>query len=358
MADIPFDTAHFFGLVLSTWLYVIFLRMFLSSIWPLGDRRHQPGGKFVVATTSCLFVTATSHIVIGVAKGYDLFITYRDLPGLMRYTEERFLLKATLSSWFFMLAIWNAEVILIWRLWIIWSRDWRVVIPPAVFFVIEFAAGIFLCVKIGPRDAFDNPRCERYDEEQMMLGISLLLVNLICTPLVVVRLWWVGRYVQIRQTQRLYQTIAIRLIESGGLYTAVSIVWVISDLWSGTSFPGIAILINYVFQITIAIAPMMIFSLLSRKAASEMVDVNVSNLEPPREDRNPPRQSFDNAAIASWNPRPPSVASEAIANDPVQEFVVMPVYLPHSFRNPLLLVSNRTSRHNGISSVSTGMGLT
>ncbi|KAG9020964.1 hypothetical protein FRB95_003140, partial [Tulasnella sp. JGI-2019a] len=138
MGDIPFDAANFFGILLSVWLYALFQRVFLTSLWPLWRRRHVPGGRFVVAVTLCLFVTATSQIAINIAKCYDRFVTYRGVPDTEAYSEKAFMLKATLSSWLFMFAIWNAEIILIWRVWVVWSRDWRAALLPIIMFLTEF----------------------------------------------------------------------------------------------------------------------------------------------------------------------------------------------------------------------------
>ncbi|KAG8987532.1 hypothetical protein FRB93_004488 [Tulasnella sp. JGI-2019a] len=76
----------------------LFLRMFSSSIWPLWKQRHRIGGKFVVAITLCLFVTATSHIVINIVEGYDRFVTYRASPAVVGYSEKGYLLEATING--------------------------------------------------------------------------------------------------------------------------------------------------------------------------------------------------------------------------------------------------------------------
>ncbi|KAG9029854.1 hypothetical protein FRB95_004772, partial [Tulasnella sp. JGI-2019a] len=183
MADISLGAANFFGLLLSFWLYALFLKMFLTSIWPLWTRRHRPGGKFVVAVALCPFVTATSHIVISIAKGYDKFVKYREFPDAVAYSEKEYLLKVTINGWIFIFMIWNVEVILIWRLWVVWSGDWRVALPPIALFIIEFVSGVIPCARIGPGEAFNS-----HGTEEIMASVCLLLVNLICTPLVIARL--------------------------------------------------------------------------------------------------------------------------------------------------------------------------
>ncbi|KAG9013159.1 hypothetical protein FRB94_003599 [Tulasnella sp. JGI-2019a] len=287
----------------------LFLRMFSSSIWPLWKQRHRIGGKFVVAITLCLFVTATSHIVINIVEGYDRFVTYRASPAVVGYSEKGYLLEATINGWFFIFAIWNVEVILIWRLWVVWSRDWRVALLPAVLFIIEFVAGTVLCAQMGPGEVFDNSHRKSHSMEEIIAGVCLLSVNVICTPLVIARLWWIGRRAQIRHTRNLYQTVTIRLVESGSLYTVTSFVWVISYLRPGSAYPGMSIFVTYVFQATITIAPMMIFQHLGRKIEPEALDINI--LKPQRgKDTTQPNQSLGDAISTTIAFRSPSLATE------------------------------------------------
>ncbi|KAG8978927.1 hypothetical protein FRB94_012275 [Tulasnella sp. JGI-2019a] len=304
MADISLDTANFFGLLLSVWLYGLFLRMFLASIWPLWTRRHRSGGRFIVAVTLWLFVTATSHIVISVAKGYDRFIECRDVA---EYSEADYLLKVTIDGWIFLLAIWNVEVILIWRLWVVWSGDWRVTLLPIVLFTIEFVVGMVPCFQIGPSKAFDNAyHGARSMEEKIVASVCLCLVNAICTPFVIARLWWIGRRAQIPQTRSLYRTVAFRLVESGSLYTVASLVWISFHLPSGRMYPGYSVFINYMFQMIVAVAPMMIFKHLSQKIVPEVLNINIPELQCREDVTRPGRLPSDAiSTVIAFRPSPP-----------------------------------------------------
>ncbi|KAG8991750.1 hypothetical protein FRB93_002596 [Tulasnella sp. JGI-2019a] len=309
MGDIPLDAANFFGILLSVWLYALFQRVFLASLWPLWRRRHVSGGRFVVAVTLCLFVTATSQIAINIAKCYNRFVTYRGVPDTEAYAENAFMLKATLSSWLFMFAIWNAEIILVWRVWVVWSRDWRAVLFPIIMFLTEFVAGVVTCIRLGPREAFVGHKNDQATEK-IIAGVSLLLVNSTCTPLVIFKLWRVGRHVQIQQTRTLYQTIVFRLIESGSLYSATSLLWIIFMLPSGSAYPGISTLFDYVFQMVVAISPMMIFSHVAQKAEPKMREIVVVSSDPVRQDKCSPHQPVNmrpiSTTIAFRTPSSPS----------------------------------------------------
>ncbi|KAG9032193.1 hypothetical protein FRB95_001820 [Tulasnella sp. JGI-2019a] len=69
MAGMPLGAANYFGLIVSVWIYAVFLNMFLSSIRPLWNRRLHPGGKFVLGAMCYLFISATANIAINIATG-------------------------------------------------------------------------------------------------------------------------------------------------------------------------------------------------------------------------------------------------------------------------------------------------
>ncbi|KAG8991729.1 hypothetical protein FRB93_002575 [Tulasnella sp. JGI-2019a] len=85
------------------------------------------------------------------------------------------------------------------------------------------------------------------------------------------------------------------------------------------SYPGIAIFVNYVFQMIIVIAPMMIFSHISRPVVSQMHDINNSSTKHRREARVRPHDPLSMGAISTTIAfQPPlshSVASESRATE-------------------------------------------
>ncbi|KAG9032195.1 hypothetical protein FRB95_001822, partial [Tulasnella sp. JGI-2019a] len=181
----------------------VFLNMFLSSIRPLWNRRLCPGGGFVLGAMCYLFISATANIAINIATGYDTFSMAPNNAG----PSNEYSLKTILSGWFCMLGIWTAESTLIWRLWAVWSRSWRIVAFPIALLCIEIGSFLVLCGRTGLHQVLEYPHQNHYEIEEIISSVSFLLINLICSPLVIVRLWWVGRRVQTNQTRSLYRTV-------------------------------------------------------------------------------------------------------------------------------------------------------
>ncbi|KAG9013154.1 hypothetical protein FRB94_003594 [Tulasnella sp. JGI-2019a] len=146
--------------------------------------------------------------------------------------------------------------------------------------------------------------------EEIVASVCLLSVNVICTPLVIARLWRIGQHAQIEQTRSLYQTVTFRLVESGSLYTVVSLVWVIFHLPSGSAYPGMSVFVTYVFQAIITVAPMMIFQHLGRKIAAEALDLNISK-PPSGKDTAQPNQPLSDVISTTIAFQPRSSATES-----------------------------------------------
>ncbi|KAG8877508.1 hypothetical protein FRB97_003371 [Tulasnella sp. 331] len=254
MEDIPVDIAHFMGLIATTWMYGIFLCMFFSSIESLWHRRHRT--YLVLVITICLLITSTANVVVSIGRGYAGFITYRENPGVIEYMEG-WSVYEPLSNFFLAAAAITADSLLIFRLYTIWSQNRWIAVFPVILVCIESICAIMLCVLSAVPAKASYASNMAFDEATLILSsICTVLTNLICTPCIVGRLWWIGRRGQVKETRSFYTVVIVRLIESGSLYTTTLIVWIVFQVLP--AYPNIGNLTNYIFIMIIAIAPMMI----------------------------------------------------------------------------------------------------
>ncbi|KAG8985612.1 hypothetical protein FRB93_005770 [Tulasnella sp. JGI-2019a] len=277
MKDIPLDVAHFAGLLVALYLYGILIVMFAASIRPLWNRRHR--SKFVLVVTICVFVIATVNMGIYISMNYNAFTKYKSREEAVAYLNEVYsptipLRKAILSDFFLAATTIASDVLLIWRVYVIWSRNVWIIVPPIFFLVLETGGELFLVV-----EAFLHPQPGKtgYPAVLIMSAISIALLNVMCTVSIVGRLWWIGgKNVQPRETRSLYKTIVMRMIESGTLYTVTLLVFAIFSTLG--SYPGIATFVVYAFIMIAAIAPMLLVMHLNATTRSEMhiVEENVT----------------------------------------------------------------------------------
>ncbi|KAG8885712.1 hypothetical protein FRB98_001665 [Tulasnella sp. 332] len=122
-----------------------------------------------------------------------------------------------------------------------------------------------------PATAYNGDR-KAYERGAIVANVCLLSINLICTPLVVVRLWWLARKATTKRTRSLYKVVRLRLIESGSLYTATTIVWVAFTLPNGRWYIGITTFMKCIFSMVLPLSPMLIISHLKQAGPSDMHD--------------------------------------------------------------------------------------
>ncbi|KAG9003928.1 hypothetical protein FRB94_002773 [Tulasnella sp. JGI-2019a] len=257
------------GLILAVWMYGMVLCMFASTIRPLWNRRHR--GKLVLVITICLLITSTANIAVSIGKAYSGFISHRESPGVVEYFSG-WTVYDPLSSFFLAAAVVTADSLLIFRLFTIWSQNRWIVAAPIGLVLIECVAAILLCVMSAmPSKAAYSSDFEVHVVAILLSGACTILVNLICTPCIVGRLWWVGRQGHAMDSRNYYTVVIVRLVEGGSLYTITLFVWIVFQVMP--TYPAVGQLTNYIFIMIIAIAPMLIVLHLNSTTASEMNEV-------------------------------------------------------------------------------------
>ncbi|KAG9029189.1 hypothetical protein FRB95_005603 [Tulasnella sp. JGI-2019a] len=295
MADIPLDVAHFLGLIVAICLYGIFFSMSVTSVSRLWGRRHRT--KFVLGVTFSLFVITTVNLGIFIAVNYGAFIRYRESLGVEAYFDEWSLINplqsAMLSRIFLAAAVFTSEVFILWRLYIIWPRPWWIVAVPAAFLATEAAS---------PHKGSVNAT--------LVCAFSTAMVNLLCTPLIAGRLWWIGGQGQPRGTREMCNTIVVRLVESGSLYTFSLIVYMIFTFVPGHF--GVCTFLTYGFTMIVAIAPMLLILRLNIPLASEMHIIDFDATERADGRALPFRQAVCMVSTTiAFNPHPPTLSFQS-----------------------------------------------
>ncbi|KAG8883812.1 hypothetical protein FRB97_005815 [Tulasnella sp. 331] len=161
------------------------------------------------------------------------------------------------SHYFIECAEIMADVLLIWRLYVIWHKNKKIIILPAVLLASDFAMGttIWLMAIITGI----NRRASQFSQAFFVLSIvnstCALLLNVYSTTLVISRLWWDSRRASTPQTRGLYKTVIVSLVESGAMFTVTLILY---SLFILLEIDGLTAFSQYVFTMVIAIAPMLI----------------------------------------------------------------------------------------------------
>lgn len=202
--------------VAATW---ITFRKRGSYVWMLG------------VTSIVLFAFVTIHVAASLRQLLEAFIYIPASPpgdNSYLYWNDAAAPIAVLKYVLYDLNLFLQDIILIWRLYVVWNRDWKICVLPAVVELVHMS--VVFCVTYY----VSQPTADIFTQRVEDLGQSGwaldLVVNISVTFVIIGRLWYMGKRVaaagvRIRQRRRLnvYLPSIFTLIESGALNTLATV---------------------------------------------------------------------------------------------------------------------------------------
>ncbi|KAJ7120705.1 hypothetical protein C8R43DRAFT_1034033 [Mycena crocata] len=191
--------------------------------------------KILFALACVMFALATAHFVITFYRTVHAIVDVRTREREVGSTA--FLGDASAGHLIAADVLYVTQCILgdsvaIYRCWILWDRDARVVLPPLILLVGNIVSGYAACQKL----ATGAPGVLGPGAGPWILAFYVLAVaqNTLTTGLTAVRLWWVDRTLDkahlasekdATSTSRLprLQTTILLLVESAALYGALQV---------------------------------------------------------------------------------------------------------------------------------------
>ncbi|KAG8985617.1 hypothetical protein FRB93_005775 [Tulasnella sp. JGI-2019a] len=149
----------------------------------------------------------------------------------------------------------------------------------------------------------------------VVCGIATDMVNLICTPMIVGRLWWLGSRGKPEHSRSVYNDLVVGFIESSSLYTITQIVYI--DFTFTPGYFGISTFLTYVFTMVVAIAPMLLVLHLNTTVNSEMHVVEFKATDDNDKARPPQKSVGIVSTTIAFRPQPPTLSfGTELANSP------------------------------------------
>ncbi|KAJ7508826.1 hypothetical protein B0H11DRAFT_1791940 [Mycena galericulata] len=225
MAAIP-DLAKMFliGIWIETLLYGINCVVFSTAIYVLVYKRtSETRPLFLLMVSSLLFTLATAHVGLVLRQLLEAFIYSAPGTATLYFADQSQPLpvaKLVLYS----VNVFTQDMVLVWRLWIVWGRNWKVVLFPIILECMHTAAA-FIAEARGAIPGI--PVFDKILHRWALVNWSLdLTVNIGVTAGIAYKLWSVGVNVKAltgHSNNRYYGAI-LTIIESGGLFTTATLV--------------------------------------------------------------------------------------------------------------------------------------
>ncbi|KAF9077154.1 hypothetical protein BDP27DRAFT_1311915 [Rhodocollybia butyracea] len=249
-------TAIFIGTFLEVLVYGAYVATFIKHIQVLAIRRRKlaPWTFIYLSTASLLlFVIATVAIVVDLIFTTHIFKSPTDPVDFSGYGRRH-----SINSGCALFAMAVSDAFLVYRSYILYNTRLRVVAIPLLVLVIQFGVGIWGIISL--REINDDPWTEHPQKltlAETIFGFISLAVNLICTGLIIVRLWRSHRQLSALglsslQLSSTYVQVGAVIINSA----AINIVW----LFSVFATSAISSVVYEVFGNSFACVTALIFS--------------------------------------------------------------------------------------------------
>ncbi|KAJ7581389.1 hypothetical protein C8J56DRAFT_1057377 [Mycena floridula] len=218
----------FLGVFLENIVYGIYLCVFMGCcilLW----RKHRSQNSnqyYVLVTSGLMFILITIRAILDTTRCIVAF-AHDTLDFGPPNTK---MLTATNAAWLFVTAVGDAFII--YRTFIVWKRNWYVIVLPTMLFLANIASSIWLIYSIVKFDP-EAPIFGEITKSVDAFIYLMLFTNLICTSLISYRIIRVRQSVSGSASAQNGTTstskIVSIIVESAAIYTLMLIGQLITD---------------------------------------------------------------------------------------------------------------------------------
>ncbi|KZO89950.1 hypothetical protein CALVIDRAFT_569503 [Calocera viscosa TUFC12733] len=234
--SLPLDIATLAGLFSGSILYGIFVVLFILCLHTLLYRRNTLRANYVLITgVVTMFLLNTVVLALSFSRCLDAFIIMRDDEGgpvayLQNLASWKEVARTAITLCYAVLA----DVILIYRCWVVWGRRLIIIAIPLVILAAGICMDILMVVTIASLSSgagiFFNAL-----QGRITAALSIILLqNIIVTSLIVYRIWRVSKSTVGAAVGDLWPIISI-IVESGAVFVATIFIFLMTYVTSSNS---------------------------------------------------------------------------------------------------------------------------
>ncbi|KAL0579997.1 hypothetical protein V5O48_002000 [Marasmius crinis-equi] len=197
LPSIPLNLAD---IVINTFLYGIYFVLNLVSIGLLCFPIHPTGGAFTQKGASllkkpmfvgvlALFVTTTAHWICNVLRLFQAMVYFKGGDAPLEYYTDLSQTIYAVKTAFIMASIVAGDVMIIYRLWVIWNGQWYIILPPSLTAIAVAVSGSGITYELTHFKAGVSISTQRVQAWAICEGVFTVLTNVYCTGLIAWRIW-------------------------------------------------------------------------------------------------------------------------------------------------------------------------
>ncbi|THH26437.1 hypothetical protein EUX98_g7751 [Antrodiella citrinella] len=220
----PLDKMFLIGIWVETVLYGMNILVYATAVFVLVrrlDGATDLSSRMLLAVSTLAFALSTAYIAVTVRQLLEAFIYSPPGTASLYFANESARLPQA-----------KLDLILIWRLWVLYGQKNYVIIVPLILEALRLGSSITAMVRGG------EPGVPIFDPLIHNMGlvdwITDLVLNVGVTCCIAGRLWWMGRKVAgvtvsgngSGGSENRYTRIIFTIIESGSLFAVATLVTV------------------------------------------------------------------------------------------------------------------------------------
>ncbi|KAJ7264232.1 hypothetical protein C8J57DRAFT_1718686 [Mycena rebaudengoi] len=220
MSQPSLPLVNLWSLTLGTLFYGMYFIVFIASMYIFLVRPRDVKGsspppfRSMMFLSGCaLFIAVTANWVLTVVRGFQGFIYFQDGLGAHIFFNDNSQLTETLQNAFVGLSIVLGDLMIIYRLWVVWSFNKLVVVLPLLCIIGLTVAMIFVVVV--------TVHLSTIAEDIVITPLTSLTIatNVYCTLFLAWKIWKITKMCRPTGGISLWNFLAI-IVESAALYTS------------------------------------------------------------------------------------------------------------------------------------------
>ncbi|KAH9850459.1 hypothetical protein C2E23DRAFT_311580 [Lenzites betulinus] len=223
-------------------LFGIFFVLAVTSLAVLvvrhsNDRAASPSSERIWASplfvgTILLLMTVTSHWLITVRRLFDAFLYHDGGANPMTYYLTVEAPPQVAATAFVVASVIVGDIILTYRIWVVWDRRWSMIVFPALCTLGYTAMGISVIQLFATYKPNESPFVKAAQRRIITTAAFTLTTNIYGTASISYRIWTSNRALKLHDsspTPRMGLAEALVIfIESAALYTAWTLFFLVS----------------------------------------------------------------------------------------------------------------------------------
>ncbi|PBK68863.1 uncharacterized protein ARMOST_01953 [Armillaria ostoyae] len=220
------DKNALIGIWIETCLWGMNAIIFIGAMFVLIRKHHSP--RLLAITSIALFLFATAHVALSLRELLEAFIDVpqpADPTYAILYWSINSRGIAVAKTVLYDTSVFLQDLILIWRLYVVWGYNWKVAVLPIIVELAHMGTAYAATGLLAqPSTDINSPKIKHIGP----VGWSLdLVVNVCVTAAIAFRLWFMGRKVGGHSHTNRYLSTILTIVESGAIFAAVTLVMLI-----------------------------------------------------------------------------------------------------------------------------------